>query len=37
MVEKGIRRGICHAINRYGRANIKYMKGYDKNKGSLYL
>ena len=32
IVEKGIRRGICHAIHRYAKANNKYMKSYDKNK-----
>ena len=32
IVEKGISRGICHAIYRYVKANIKYMKYYDKNK-----
>ena len=37
MVEKGIRWGICHSISRYGKANNKYMKGYDKNKGLSYL
>ena len=36
MVEKGIRGGICHAVNRYAKANHKYMKNYDKNKESLY-
>ena len=34
MVEKGIRRGICHAIHRYSKANNKYMKNYDKNEES---
>ena len=37
MVEKGIRRGICHSIYRYAKANNKYMKDYDKNKESSYL
>ena len=37
MVEKGIRGGICHAINRYAKANNKYMKDYDKKKESSYL
>ena len=32
MVEIGIRRGICHSIYRYVKANCKYMKDYDKNK-----
>ena len=26
MAEKGISRGICHAIHRYAKANNKYMK-----------
>ena len=30
MVEKGIRRGICHSINRYAKANNKYVKDWDK-------
>ena len=34
MVEKGIRAGICNAIYWYAKANNKYMKDYDKNKGS---
>ena len=37
MVEKGIRVGITHAINRYEKANNKYMKNYDKNKESSYI
>ena len=37
MVEKGIRGGICHAIHQYAKANNKYLKEYDKNKGSSYL
>ena len=37
MVEKGIRGGICHTINRYAKANNKYMKDYYKNKESSYL
>ena len=37
IVEKGIRRGICHAVYWYVKANSKYMKDYDKNKESLYL
>ena len=32
VVEKGIRRRICDAINRYAKANKEYMKHYDKNK-----
>ena len=37
MVEKGIRGGICHTIDRYGKPNNKYMKNYDRNKESSYL
>ena len=36
MVEKGVRAGICHAINQYAKANNKSMKDYD-NKESSYL
>ena len=37
MVEKGIRGGICYAVYRYAKVIYKYMKDYDKNKGSSYL
>ena len=37
MVEKGIRKGICHYIHQYAKVNNKYMKGYNKNKESLCL
>ena len=37
MVEKGIRRGICHAIYRYAKANNKYLKNYDKYKEESFL
>ena len=37
MAEKGVRAGICHSINRYEKANNKYLKDYDKNKESSYL
>ena len=37
MVEKIIRRNICHAIHQYANANNKYIKDYDKIKESLYL
>ena len=36
-VEKGIKGGICHAIDRYAEANNKYIKNCDKNKESPYL
>ena len=37
MFEKGIRGGISIISNRYGEANNKYMKNYNKNKDSKYL
>ena len=37
MVEKGIRGGICHSIQRYTKANNKYMKRYNKDKESSYV
>ena len=37
MVEKGIRRRICHSIYRYAKTNNKYMKNYDKNKELSYI
>ena len=37
MVEKGIRGGICHSIQRYAKANNKYMKSYNNNEESSYV
>ena len=37
MIEVGIRGGICHAIQRYAKANNKYTMDYDKNKKSSYI
>ena len=37
MVEKSIRRGICHSIYQYAKANNKYMEDYEKNKESSYI
>ena len=37
MVGNGARRGICHPIFQYTKANNKYIKDYDKNKESSYL
>ena len=34
MVEKGIRRGICHSIYWYAKVTKKYMKNYNKIKKS---
>ena len=30
MAEKGMKRGMCHSIYWYAKANNKYMKDYDK-------
>ena len=37
MVQKGIGGGTCHSINRYAKANNKYIKNYDKNKEASYV
>ena len=37
MIEDGIRREICHAIQRYAKPNNKYMKDYNKDKESSYI
>ena len=37
IVDEGIRGGICHAMQRYAKANNKYMKDYDKKKKSSYI
>ena len=37
MIEKGIKGGIFHSIDRYAKTNNKYMKDYDKNKELSYL
>ena len=37
MVEERIRGGICHAMQRYAKANNKYMKDYDRKKKSSYI
>ena len=37
MIEDGIRGGICHAIQRYAKANNTYMKDYHKDKESSYI
>ena len=37
MVEEGIRGRICHSIQRYAKANNKYMKSYNNNEESSYI
>ena len=37
MVEEGIRGGISHSIQRYAKANNKYMKSYNNNEESSYI
>ena len=37
MVEEGIRGEICHSIQRYAKANNKYMKSYNDNEESSYI
>ena len=37
MIEEGITGGICQSIDKYDKANNKYMKNYDKNIESSYL
>ena len=31
MLENDLRRGMCHSVYRYAKANNKYMKDCDKN------
>ena len=37
IVEKGIRRRVCHSIYQYAKDNNKCNKVYDKNNGSSYF
>ena len=37
MVEKGMKEGICHAIDRYAKSNKKDMKNYDENEESSFI
>ena len=37
MIEEGIRGGICYSVNRYAKANNKYMKTYNKDEESSYI
>ena len=37
MVEEGIGGGMCHSIQRYAKANNKYMENYNNNEKSSYI
>ena len=37
LIEKGLRGGVSYIANRYGKANNKYMKEYDKKAPSKYI
>ena len=37
IVEKWIRGGICHSVQRYAKANNKYTKNFDENKEILHI
>ena len=37
IIEKGVRRGICHSVHRHAKANNKYMKSYHKSEESSYI
>ena len=37
MIEKGFSSVLCLSIDRYAKANNKYMRNYDKNKESSHL
>ena len=37
IIEKGIRRGVCHSIYQHAKANKKNFKNYDKNKDLSYI
>ena len=37
LYEKGIRGGLCNVVQKYAKANNKYMKNYDNTKDSLFI